>query len=189
MGAVGLISLSSSPPLTSASSILQFLVCVCVCKCVCLCVVSALWACAPVVFGSVVPRLWIIHHLKACVCLYHLPGSSQWCVFACICVCVFVTCSLCGQSGIHPGCLSLFVFFSPCYSRLTVSPSCDVVACACVCARPISDSGFHLVCLSLWGGACLVWMEGLGYPSGFATFPAGTTQAPISSTQVRTQLL
>ncbi|KAK1887031.1 G polyprotein, partial [Dissostichus eleginoides] len=29
----------------------------------------------------------------------------------------------------------------------------------------------------------LVWMEGLGYPSGFATFPAGTTQAPISSTQ------
>ncbi len=195
MGAAGLISLSSGLPLTSSSSILQFLcVCVCVSVCTCMRFCSA-------VFSSLLPRLWIIHHLKACGCLYHLPTWKLIHVCVCVCVCVNVHAGACARCDLTLSLWSLRLFttnsllsllqspsfFPPCFPSRSL-PSCDVVSCVCVCVRPVLDCVFNLVCLSLRGALIgWVWMEGLGYPSGFATCPAGTTQAPTSSTQVRTQ--
>lgn len=53
---------------------------------------------------------------------------------------------------------------------------------------PVLDRAFDPVILTLrvtlTGRA---WMEGLGYPSGLAICPDGTTLAPISSTQVSSE--
>lgn len=71
------------------------------------------------VFSSPLPWHWIIHHLKACVCLYRLPTWKLIevcvCVHAGVCACCDLT--LRGLSGHQPGCspatasLSLSLFF------------------------------------------------------------------------------
>lgn len=126
-----------------------------------------------------------------------LAGSSQSCVnaHAGACACCDLTLSVLSQVVIQvahqqqPLSLSLFLIISSFFFHFPPSLcfSFGVKVCVSVCMWALSwTMRSALLCWSSWGAPIGgLWMEGLGYPLGFATCPAGTTQAPTSFTQVR----
>lgn len=153
------------------------------------------YARVPGIFISLLSRLWIIH---LSVCLYRLPWleahRAVW-MHMQVRVHVVTWLSLCflrlssrllTSSNLS---LSLFLIISSFFFHFPPSLcfSFGVKVCVSVCMWALSwTMRSALLCWSSWGAPIGgLWMEGLGYPLGFATCPAGTTQAPTSFTQVR----
>lgn len=156
------------------------------------------YARVPGIFISLLSRLWIIHLSEACVFLYRLPWleahRAVW-MHMQVRVHVVTWLSLCflrlssrllTSSNLS---LSLFLIISSFFFHFPPSLcfSFGVKVCVSVCMWALSwTMRSALLCWSSWGAPIGgLWMEGLGYPLGFATCPAGTTQAPTSFTQVR----
>lgn len=171
----GLISLRRGLPLTSSSSIVQFL---CVCVGMHMCTAPAFLFPPPSTLNYSSSK-----GLCALVSLTYLEANRG------VCVCVNVRADV-RAFVTWVSVVSLLPRVRS--SRLSGSPlpslplSLASLMFPAVCACCTSDCMFDPMGVSLRGALVgWVWIEGLGCPSGLDTCPAGTTQAPTSSAEVR----